>query len=182
MLASLKHRKTIHSGLFIFVILLQVLIFSLWYNQNTNENELADSFRKASRQSLIMSYSGEVTKNYFDAEDSFMEYLYSYDRSALHKYRNSLSLMTSYLDSLNRLLNKDEKHFLISRAKKKKKKIIVLRKELDSLIKYRVDPVSESNPELFALKPYNHKKVMKSISYDTIRSSEGVEKKDFSKE
>jgi signal transduction histidine kinase/CheY-like chemotaxis protein len=182
MLASLKHRKTIHSGLFIFVILLQVLIFSLWYNQNTNENELADSFRKASRQSLIMSYSGEVTKNYFDAEDSFMEYLYSYDRSALHKYRNSLSLMTSYLDSLNRLLNKDEKTLPnIQSKKEKEKKIIVLRKELDSLIRYRVDPVSESNPELFTLKPYNHKKVMKSISYDTIRSSEGVEKKGFFK-
>ncbi len=182
MLASLKHRKTIHSGLFIFVILLQVQIFSLWYNQNTNENELADSFRKASRQSLIMSYSGEVTKNYFDAEDSFMEYLYSYDRSALHKYRNSLSLMTSYLDSLNRLLNKDEKTLPnIQSKKEKEKKIIVLRKELDSLIKYRVDPVSESNPEIFTLKPYNHKKVMKSISYDTIRSSEGVEKKGFFK-
>ncbi|PZO34114.1 MAG: hypothetical protein DCE86_03120 [Flavobacteriaceae bacterium] len=182
MLASLKHRKTIHSGLFIFVILLQVLIFSLWYNQNTNENELADSFRKASRQSLIMSYSGEVTKNYFDAEDSFMEYLYSYDRSALHKYRNSLSLMTSYLDSLNRLLNKDEKTLPnIQSKKEKEKKIIILRKELDSLIRYRVDPVSESNPELFTLKPYNHKKVMKSISYDTIRSSEGVEKKGFFK-
>lgn len=182
MLASLKHRKTIHSGLFIFVILLQVLIFSLWYNQNTNENELADSFRKASRQSLIMSYSGEVTKNYFDAEDSFMEYLYSYDRSSLHKYRNSLSLMTSYLDSLNRLLNKDEKTLPnIQSKKEKEKKIIVLRKELDSLIKYRVDPVSESNPEIFTLKPYNHKKVMKSISYDTIRSSEGVEKKGFFK-
>lgn len=182
MLASLKHRKTIHSGLFIFVILLQVLIFSLWYNQNTNENELADSFRKASRQSLIMSYSGEVTKNYFDAEDSFMEYLYSYDRSVLHKYRNSLSLMTSYLDSLNRLLNKDEKTLPnIQSKKEKEKKIIILRKELDSLIRYRVDPVSESNPELFTLKPYNHKKVMKSISYDTIRSSEGVEKKGFFK-
>ncbi|TPD65886.1 ATP-binding response regulator [Flavobacterium microcysteis] len=180
MLASLKHRKTIHSGLFIFVILLQVLIFSLWYNQNTNENELADSFQKASQQSLIMSYSGEVTKNYFDAEDSFMEYLYSYDMNSLHKYRNSLSLMTSYLDSLNRILNKDEKALPNIRNKQEKeKKIIALRKELDSLIKYRVSPISDSNPELFSLKPYNHKKVMKSISYDTIRSSEGVEKKGF---
>ncbi|WP_447637882.1 ATP-binding response regulator [Flavobacterium microcysteis] len=180
MLASLKHRKTIHSGLFIFVILLQVLIFSLWYNQNTSENELADSFQKASQQSLIMSYSGEVTKNYFDAEDSFMEYLYSYDINSLHKYRNSLSLMTSYLDSLNRVLNKDEKALPTIRNKQEKeKKIIALRKELDSLIKYRVTPISDTNPDLFSLKPYNHKKVMKSISYDTIRSSEGVEKKGF---
>lgn len=178
MLASLKHRKTIHSGLFIFVILLQVLIFSLWYNQNTNESELADSFQKASQQSLIMSYSGEVTKNYFDAEDSFMEYLYSYDINSLHKYRNSLSLMTSYLDSLNRILNKDEKMLPnIQNKREKEKKIIALRKELDSLIKYRITPISDTNPELFSLKPYNHKKVMKSISYDTIHSSEGVEKK-----
>lgn len=180
MLASLKHRKAIHSGLFIFVILLQVLIFSLWYNQNTNESELASSFEKASQQSLIMGYSGEVTKNYFDAENSFMEYLYNYDMNSLHKYRKSLSQMASYLDSLNRILNKNEKVLPnIKNKEEKEKKIIALRKELDSLIKHRVSPISEPNPELFNLKPYNHNKVMKSISYDTIRSSDNVAKKGF---
>lgn len=180
MLASLKHRKAIHSGLFIFVILLQVLIFSLWYNQNTNENELADSFQKASKQSLVMTYSGEVTKNYFDAENSFMEYLYNYDLNSLHKYRNSLVKMTSYLDSLNHVMNKDEEALPnIQSKKEKEKKIIVLRKELDSLIKYRVDPFSEEKLEQFNLKPYNHKKVLNSISYDTIRSTDGVERKGF---
>lgn len=180
MLTSLKHRKTIHSGLFIFVILLQVLIFSLWYNQNTNENELADSFQKASKQSLVMTYSGEVTKNYFDAENAFMEYLYNYDLSSLHNYRNSLLKMTSYLDSLNHIMNKDEEALPnIQSKKEKERRIITLRKELDSLIKYRVDPFSEARLEQFSLMPYNHKKVMNSISYDTIRSTEGVEKKGF---
>lgn len=180
MLASLKHRKTIHSVLFIFVILLQVLIFSLWYNQNTSEKELSDSFQKASRQSLAVTYSSEVTKNYFDAENSFMEYLYNYDLNSLHQYHHSLIKMTSYLDSLNHLMKKgDEALPNIQSKRQKEKRIIILRKELDSLMKYKVSPFSQTRPEQFNMKPYNHKGVMNSISYDTVRSSEGVEKKGF---
>ncbi len=180
MLATLKHRKTIHLSLFLFVLLIQIVIFVLWFRQNSNENELTESFEKTSKQNLIFSYSNEVTKNYFDAENSFMEYLHDYSPSSLVDYRNSLEKMTFYLDSLNSLVTIDKEFSNnISIKKNKEKEIIKLRKELDSLIKDRISPLSERGADIFNLKNYDYKSVLNSIEYDTIQSADSIAKKGF---
>lgn len=180
MLAILKHKKTIHLSLFLFVIIIQIVIFALWYNQNSNENELTESFERTSKQNQIFTYSNEVTKNYFDAENSFMEYLHDYSPKSLIDYRNSLEIMTSYLDSLNSLVSIDKgfsNNVTIKRSKEKE--IIKLRKELDSLIKDRIAPFSENNNAIFNLKNYDYKSVLNSIEYDTIQSADSLAKKRF---
>lgn len=180
MLAILKHKKTIHLSLFLFVIIIQIVIFALWYNQNSNENELTESFERTSKQNQIFTYSNEVTKNYFDAENSFMEYLHDYSPKSLIDYRNSLEIMTSYLDSLNSLVSIDKgfsNNVTIKRSKEKE--IIKLRKELDSLIKDRIAPFSENNNAIFNLKNYDYKSVLNSIEYDTIQSADSLAKKGF---
>lgn len=180
MLKSLKHRKTIHLSLFLFVLIIQIVIFVLWFRQNSNENELTESFEKTSKQNLIFKYSNEVTKNYFDAENSFMEYLHDYSSNSLIDYRNSLEKMTFYLDSLNSLVTIDKEFSSnISVKKSKEKEIIKLRKELDSLIKDRISPFSEKGPSIFNLRNYDYQSVLNSIEYDTIRSSDTLAKKGF---
>lgn len=180
MLATLKHRKTIHLSLFLFVLVIQIVVFVLWFRQNSNENELTESFEKTSKQNLIFTYSNEVTKNYFDAENSFMEYLHDYSPNSLVDYRNSLEKMTLYLDSLNSLVTIDKEFSNnISIKKTKEKEIIKLRKELDSLIKDRVSPLSERGSDIFNLKNYDYKSVLNSIEYDTIRSADSLAKKGF---
>lgn len=180
MLATFKHRKIIHLSLFLFVLLIQIIIFVTWYNQNSNENELTESFERTSKQNLIFTYSNEVTKNYFDAENSFMEYLHDYSPNSLIDYRNSLEKMTTYLDSLNTLITID-KGFSnnISIKKSKEKEIIKLRKELDSLIRDRISPFNEKGSSIFNLRNYDYKSVLNSIEYDTIQSSDSLAKKGF---
>ena len=180
MLANFKNRKSIHLSLFLLVLFIQAVIFILWFNQNSNENELTDSFEKTSKQNLLYTYSNEVTKNYFDAENSFLEYLHDYSPASLVDYRNSLLKMTIYLDSLNNLIKIDDDFSKnISIKKGKEREIIKLRKELDSLIKDRVIPLSEKGPEIFYLKNYDSQKVLNSIEYDTIQSTDSVQKKGF---
>jgi len=180
MLASLKYRKLIHLLLFLLVVAFQVVIFTIWYNQNNNENELIESFEKTSNQNLIFKYSNEVTKNYFDAENSFMEYLHDYTPNSLVDYRNSLLKMSMYLDSLNSLVSIDKEFSKnISIKKSKEKEIIKLRKELDSLIKDRIYPLSEKGPDVFKLRNYDYKSVLNSIEYDTIQSTDSLAKKGF---
>jgi|GEM_PF-646261 len=180
MLASLKHRKTIHLSLFLIVLLIQVVIFVLWFNQNSNENELKESFEKTSKQNLIFKYSNEVTKNYFDAENSFMEYLHDYTPNSLVDYRNSLLKMSMYLDSLNSLVSIDKEFSKnISIKKSKEREIMKLRKELDSLIKDRILPLSEKGPNIFQLRNYDYESVLNSIEYDTIQSKDTLVKKGF---
>lgn len=180
MLAYLKNRKSIHLLLFLLVLILQVTVFVFWFNQKSDENDLAESFEKTSKQNLLYAYSNEVTKNYFDAENSFMEYLHDYTPNSLVDYKNSLVKMTMYLDSLNHLIKIDKdfsKNIAIKEGKEKQ--IIKLRKQLDSLIKDRIMPLSEKDPEIFYLKNYDSKKVLNSIEYDTLQSKDSIVKKGF---
>lgn len=180
MLASFKYRKLIHLLLFLFVLVFQIVIFTIWYNQNNNENELQESFEKTSKQNLIFRYSSEVTKNYFNAENFFMEYLHDYTPKSLVDYRNSLLQMSMNLDSLNNLVTIDSEFSKnISIKKSKEEEIIRLRKELDSLIKDRILPFSEKTPDVFQLRNYDYKSVLNSIEYDTIQSKDSVARKGF---
>lgn len=173
MLIPLKYRKTLHFSLFIFVVLIQILIFTLWQNQDKNEGELTHSFQQTNKQNLIFLYSNEVTKNYFDAENSFIEYLHEYTPTSLSNYQTSLSKMTVYLDSLNNHIPIDKKFSQkIENKKQKEKEIIKLQKRLDALIKIRTNPENDINAIEVELNPYNYKKVLNSISYDSIRFSD----------
>ena len=178
MAVSFRQRKQIHLALFIFVVLIQILISVLWYRQNKDEKLLAESFDSSKKHNLAFVYTNEATKNYFDAENYFTEYLYSYDQNTLGQYRNSLDQMTVYLDSLNRLINED-KHFYqaVNLKKEKGKEIIVLRREIDDLLKIGTAPKQEQNSQEFSMSPYNFEKTLQSISYDSIRVSNKLIKK-----
>jgi len=180
MLATFKHRKKIHLLLFIVAILIQILVFKFWYDQNSNENELTESFEKTSKQNLVFTYSNEVTKNYFDAENSFMGYLHDYDQNSLLDYQNSLKKMTAYLDSLNSLVVIDKGFSKnINFKKAKERQIIKLRKELDSLIKERINPIAENSDDRFNLRNYDYAKVLNSIEYDTVQSADSLASESF---
>ncbi len=61
---------------------------------------------------------------------TFMEYLHDYSAKSLIDYRNSLEIMTSYLDSLNSLVSIDKgfsNNVTIKRSKEKE--IIKLQKD-----------------------------------------------------
>ena len=58
--------------------------------------------------------------------------------------------------------------------KDKEKEILVLRKELDALLKVGVYPLTSQNAEEYDLNPYNFRKVLNSIQYDSIRLADEV--------
>ena len=175
MTVSFRQRKRIHLALFIFVVFIQVLILVVWNKQSKEENLLSQSIENSKNQNLAFVYTNGATKNYFDAENYFNEYLHKYDQNLLLEYRNSLDKMTVYLDSLNLLINED-KHFndAVSMKKDKEKEILVLRKELDALLKVGVYPLTSQNAEEYDLNPYNFRKVLNSIQYDSIRIADEV--------
>lgn len=177
---SKGYRIATHFAIFIFVVLIQVFIFILWQNQDNNENELTKSFQRTSKQNLIFLYSNEVMKNYFDAENSFIEYLHEYNPKSLENYQASLSKMTIYLDSLNNHVPFDQKFpENIEHKKQKEKEIIKLQQELDNLIKIKKNPENNIYTVGTKLSPYNYKQVLNSITYDSIRFSDDLVKKGF---
>lgn len=172
------HRQKVHLALFIAVLVIQLILFGLWLSQHSDETELTQSFENSKKQNRAFVYSNAATQHYFDAENSFVEYLHSYNFNALSNYRNSLEKMSVYLDSLDRLV-KEDRHFwyTVGRKKTKEQQIITLRKELDALLKVGVYRLTQKNTDNFLLTPYDYDKVLRSITYDSIRISDEMLKK-----
>ena len=173
-----NHRKKIHIGLFIAVILIQLVIVFLWVGHSRDERELTQSFDNAKKQNLAFVYSNDATRHFFDAQNAFVEYLHHYDLKALGQYRSALDSMSVSLDELNSL-SKEDRHFYytISRKKNTEATIITLRKEFDALLKVGVHRLTQDSTAQFMMTPYDFKKVLRSITYDSIRVSDEVIKK-----
>lgn len=178
MLAKIKKRKKGHLALFVFVIFIQLLILSFWYSQYATEKQLAKSLQNPYRQNLALVYSNGALKHYFDAENSFLEYVHTYNPDALGDYRNSLNRMAVNLDSLNGLI-KDDKHFAQAIESKKavEQEIARLRISLEKLIRKELHPLTQQPADSFAINRYNYKKVLNSLVYDSIRITDAVIKR-----
>jgi len=177
---SVDYKRFVHFSLFILVVAIQVAIIFLWKDQNESESKLAQSYKNASERNLIFEYSNQVAKNYFTAENSFIEYLHDYNPKSLEQYQNSLTTMVKYLDSLSANTKSNEQFSEnVAVKKNKEKEVIELHKKLDILINSKTDFRREENLKSLKITPYNQSSVLNSITYDTLTSSEKKPKKGF---
>ncbi len=174
------HRKTMHIFLFVLVILIQFVIFFLWYNQNEYEVEFSESLKAKNITNKALLYSNESSKYYFEAENNFLEYFHHYDNASLINYKTSLSTMSIYLDSLSNLISADNKFRKDLNSKKYlEKQIIQLRLELDNILNLNNEEKSLNILNKIHHKPFKYDALLSSISYDTIRIDDEIVKKSF---
>ncbi len=178
MIIPIKRRKTIHLLLFIAILIIQLLIFRIWFNQKKIQNSFSQTIQSLITPNQALIYTNLATKNYFDAENNFNTYLQYHTKSSLNNYRKSMETMSCYLDSLN-LLSKRDINFLevIKNKKIAENDILKLRKQLDSLIHFTAIESGQETINNFAVKKHNYDKVLRSITYDTLRTSTQAKKK-----
>lgn len=175
---SLKNRKKIHIALFIGILITQLVILFVWFNQSSNQKEVTNVFEKVSKPNIALQYSNSAIRYYFEAEDHFNNYFQEYDRNELINYKKAIDNMSIYLDSLN-VLSVTEMDFKTPVLLKKKVEvdILKLRKDLDSLIKTGFTQMNIESKLYSSLPKYSSKKILNSLRLDTIKYSEDVAKK-----
>jgi hypothetical protein len=175
---SLKNRKKIHIALFVGILITQLVILFVWFNQSSNQKEVTNVFEKVSKPNIALQYSNSAIRYYFEAEDHFNNYFQEYDRNELINYKKAIDNMSIYLDSLN-VLSVTEMDFKTPVLLKKKVEvdILKLRKDLDSLIKTGFTQMNIESKLYSSLPKYSSKKVLNSLRLDTIKYSEDVAKK-----
>lgn len=175
---SLKSRKKIHIALFIGILITQLIILFLWFNQSTNQKEVTEVFEKVSKPNRALQYSNSAIKYYFEAENHFNNYFQEYNRNELMNYKQSLDNMSIYLDSLKTLSVKDLDFKTPVLLKKKiEVDILKLRKDLDSIIKTGFVQMDIESKLYSSLPKYSSKQVLNSFQLDTIKYTEDVAKK-----
>jgi signal transduction histidine kinase/CheY-like chemotaxis protein len=174
----LKFRKVIHVVLFIAIIVIQILVYKMWDLQKNVQNGLTESIQDVIKPNRLLEYSNLATDYYFDAESQFTSYLLNGEAHSLNSYKKSIQTMSLYLDSLSVLTHKNNSVLKSIDAKQKtENEVLLLKKELDSLMKLDIilKPQKRNTPA--PIQKYDYNKVLSSITYDTVKKITEAKKK-----
>ena len=96
-----EHRKVVHYTLLACVILLQLIVVLIWYNETANEEKLSKTIDAISSSNKITEFTNKVNDSFLSSQRNFNNYITNKDEVSLAKYLTSLQEINFLIDSLN---------------------------------------------------------------------------------
>lgn len=173
--SSSEYRKPIHIVLIVSLILLQLLIVLLWYNESVNEKKLEKISKEIQEADVSHSYVEAAHSDFNAAQESLQDYLQFRDLRSLEKYLQQLDRMVLQLDTLPISFQANEK----------------LKRALDQqkYLQYRVDQIKHSIDSIFQEQPLgpdglplqlnkiNYKDILDSVEVETHLEADSLARK-----
>ncbi len=173
-----EHRKVIHYTLLACVVLLQIMVIVIWYNESTNETKMTKAFDAISSSNKVSQLVNKVRNPLVNSQENFNNYINYKDASSLSKYSASLSEMNLLLDTLN-LMTKDNIEFknILNKKTKAEDEIQALKTTINSIIEKRVSPNLVDVSDLFKFKKFEFKTILDDIKISSDKKIDSVQKK-----
>lgn len=169
-----------HFSLIAIIVLFQVLLLFIFYNEIYNEKKLETIQVEIARAKKIKSILERSKDNQSKAQANFKNFLSTHKQSYLDSFKENAVSLTASIDTLSRLAetNTSWKVFLSKElhGTKKQKEI---KSKMDSILQMQVPSNINFNSSNFKLKPYNYKEVLNSIQVETKKEVDTVKKKGF---
>lgn len=177
-LSSSAHRKTIQQVLLVSIILLQLIVLLLWYNESVNEKklaQLADEIRQTDTSHIVVD---EANAAFQEAQTHLQDYLQFREMASLENYVRQLDEMTSRLDSLP--LGKEQQEKLKSTVAQQKglhQKVEELKSSIDSIFQRQMIGVAGGDGLPLALQKMNYKDILNSVEVESHIEADSLARK-----
>lgn len=177
-LTQSKHRKTVHFVLIASIILLQLIVILLWYNESVNEKKLqriGDDIQFAEKTITEV----DVANNDFnEAQINLQDYLQFRDAQSLERYFFLLDSMAIRLDSIYQKKIDNEKFKAIFTTQKSlQQSIIRLKTDIDSLFGTQVFDKKEIEVVPLQLKKMGYKDILNSVEVESHIEADSLARK-----
>nr|WP_294932231.1 HAMP domain-containing sensor histidine kinase [uncultured Flavobacterium sp.] len=171
-------RKIIHYTLLASVILLQVIVVIIWYNEKTNESKITNTINSLNSLNEISNFTSKINNSFIDSQKSFTAYTSNKNQASLEKHIVSLKEIRNLIDSLNLVTIKD-KEFMKMLAEKQQlgSEISALKSDIDSIITIQLDLNTNSAPKIFKLNKFEYKNILNSIDIESYIKTDSVSRK-----
>jgi len=175
---KLSYRKFIHYVLLATVILLQIIVIGIWYNEKLGQSETVKDLDSINSLNKLSQINNQINYSFINSQKSFNNYKLNKNKESLKKYINSLKGVNTLIDSLNLLTGKDKQFARVLIQKKNAERIIQnLQSNIDSIINVQVDPKRNNISKLFLLNEFEYKKILDSIKTESYVKTDSVSKK-----
>jgi signal transduction histidine kinase len=178
---NFKYRKIIHFSLIASIVLFQLLILIIFYNEIFNESKLDSIAEEIKANQKIVGVLNTTKKNYAVAQENFQSFLSTHDTPQLTKFNSNVITLSDNLDTLSYYSEKNEnwKDFQQKNNPENASEQLLLKTKLDSILNKQLPPSIKFNLDDFKLKPFNYKDVLNSIQVESSKEVDTVKKKGF---
>src|SRR5690606_20956836 len=107
-MVSFQKRKVIHKALLLSVILLQIFLLVILYNEIINEKKLRALAENVELSNQVYAISDEAKDNYINAQFNLQKYIQSKDVLFLDEYNTSLKKLNLNFNKLRQVTNQNE--------------------------------------------------------------------------
>ena len=177
-LSSSAHRKTIQQVLLVSIILLQLIVLLLWYNESVNEKKLARLANEIRLTDTSHAVVDEANTAFQEAQTHLQDYLQFREMASLENYVRQLDEMNSRLDSLP--LGKEQQEKLKSTVAQQKglhQKVEELKSSIDSIFQRQMIGVAGGDGLPLALQKMNYKDILNSVEVESHIEADSLARK-----
>lgn len=173
-----KHRKLVHYALLSSVVLLQVLLLIILYNEFVNEAKLEKLEKQLKNVDSAKEFINLSRQDYIQIQNSLQDFISTKDSRFLDSYYASIKGLKSNFDSIKSFTNEDDVFVKYIKVEDSTSiPLSELDRIIDSLISVQVIPNSKLEADLLKLKKYNYQDVLNSIDVETFMLVDSVERK-----
>lgn len=178
---NFKYRKIIHFSLISSIVLFQVLILIIFYNEIFNESKLDSIADEIKTNQKIVEVLNTTKQNYSIAQENFQNFLSTHNTPQLTKFNSNVNTLSENLDTLSYYSEKNQnwKQFQQTNNPETATEQLTIKTKLDSILKKQLPPNVTFNIDNFKLKPFNYKDVLNSIQVESSKEVDTVKKKGF---
>ena len=175
---NFKHRKLIHYSLIACVIILQIIVVIIWYNESSNESAMSKALDTMNSLNKITGFTGRINNTFVNSQKSFSTYTRERDQAALAQYTASLNEISHLIDSLS-LITRDDKAFMkiLKEKNQSENSVESLKASIDSIIETQINPEKHNTSKDFKLNKFEYKKILDSIKTESYIQVDSVSKK-----
>jgi len=173
-----KHRKLVHYALLGSVVLLQVLLLVILYNEFINEAKLEKLEKQLKNVDSAKEFIDLSRQDYIQIQNNLQDFISTKDGSFLDNYYASIKGLKSNFDSIKSFTNEDETFIKYVKVEDSTSiPLLKLERIIDSLIDVQIVPNLKLEADLLKLKKYDFQDVLNSIDVETFMLVDSVERK-----
>ncbi|TDP61039.1 sensor histidine kinase [Flavobacterium dankookense] len=175
---NFQNRKLVHYTLLACIILLQIVVVVIWYNETANEDKLSKALTNVSNANEVGKLTSEMNSAIIASQKHFNTYIDTKNQTSLDDYLLSLNKTSLLIDSLRISTNNSEAFKkVLSKRNRTESEIKHIKASIDSIIDKQLYPTPLDVASPFQFNVLNYNKVLDSINTNTFIKVDSVSRK-----
>ncbi len=175
---NFKYRKAVHYTLITSVILLQLLLLVILYNEIYNEPKLRELEAEVHISEQARHFSDLTKDDYITAQNNLQNYIQTKDDQYLIKYNDALTSLNNNIQHLAKTAGKSDLFSLyLNKSSNVDLSVKNISNKIDSLRGIEILPSDQLKENLFKLKEFKYHDILDSVNIETTISVDSVQRK-----